>query len=85
VSHVMVDGRTLTESERIRLMADLETEETMLGRATRIVEIGILLKSLRKERNQLDARIGNLQGEFDALTEAALTDRTDDLVARVSP
>jgi hypothetical protein len=85
VSHVMVDGRTLTESERIRLMADLETEETMLGRATRIVEIGILLKSLRKERNQLDVRIGNLQGEFDALTEAALTDRTDDLVARVSP
>ena len=68
MSHVIVDGRTLTDAERIKFAADMETEEVSLERATRIVELGILLKALRKERNQLDARIGNLQGEFDALT-----------------
>lgn len=84
MSHVMLDGRTLTEAERIKLAADIETEETMLNRASRIVELGILLKNLRKERNALDARIGNLQGEFDRLTEDALEARTTELTARVA-
>jgi uncharacterized protein YlxW (UPF0749 family) len=68
MSHVMVDGRVLTDAERIKFAADMETEEVSLERASRILELGILLKSLRKERNQLEARIGNLQAEFDALT-----------------
>jgi uncharacterized protein YlxW (UPF0749 family) len=73
MSHVTVDGRVLTEAERIKLAADMETEEVSLERASRIVELGQLLKSLRKERNQLEARIGNLQAEFDRLTsEVAL-------------
>ena len=72
MSHVTVDGRTLTEAERIKLAADIETEEMMLDRATRILELGILLKSLRKQRNELDARIGNAQGEFDRLTAEAV-------------
>ena len=68
MSHVMVDGRVLTDAERIKFAADMETEEVSLERASRILELGILLKTLRKERNQLEARIGNAQAEFDALT-----------------
>jgi uncharacterized protein YlxW (UPF0749 family) len=68
MSHVMVDGRTLTDAERIKFAADMETEEVSLERASRILELGLLLKTLRKERNQLEARIGNAQAEFDALT-----------------
>ena len=68
----MVDGRTLTDAERIKFCADDETADTRLADAARIVELGILLKTLRKERDALNARIGNLQGEFDALTAQVL-------------
>jgi len=68
MSHVTVDGRTLTDAERIKFAAELETEPAPLDKYGRIIELGLLLKSMRKERNQLEARIGNLQAEFDALT-----------------
>ena len=72
MSNLTVDGRTLTEGERVKLMADMETEEAMLNRAQRILELGLQLKAMRKERNALDARIGNAQGEFDRLTAEAV-------------
>lgn len=73
MSHLTVDGRTLTDAERMKVCADMETEDKRLDHATRILQLGVLLKTLRKERNALDARIGNLQGEFDRLTQESVS------------
>lgn len=70
MSNLNVDGRTLTEAERIKLMADMEREETAsvpLDKYERLITLGRRLKAISKQIHELEVDYGNTKGEFDAL------------------